>query len=55
MEPPSASPSGPPSLASLMEGFTRLSKLISGVLVSGYLLQLLFPDVRMYLGLVPGR
>ncbi|KAK9797058.1 hypothetical protein WJX73_010621 [Symbiochloris irregularis] len=35
--------------------FTRLSKVISAVLVTGYVVQLLVPSSRQYLALVPGR
>ena len=35
--------------------FTRLSKVIAAVLVSGYVVQLFVPSTRQYLALVPGR
>ena len=35
--------------------FTRLSKAFAGVLVLGYVVQLVVPAAREYLALVPGR
>lgn len=35
--------------------FTKLSKVISGVLVVGYLVQLIAPSTRQYTALVIGR
>ena len=35
--------------------FTRLSRALAGLLVAGYLTQLVSPSTRQYLALVPGR
>lgn len=35
--------------------FTKLSKVITGVIVLGYLVQLIAPSTRGVLALVPGR
>lgn len=43
------------SLGGLNLNFTKLSRVIAGVLVAGYLAQLIAPSSRQYLALVPGR
>eukprot|EP00884_Botryococcus_braunii_P011854 jgi/Botrbrau1/2066/Bobra.0047s0031.1 len=43
------------SLGGLNLTFTKLSKVIAGILVLGYVAQFLAPSSRQYLALVPGR
>lgn len=43
------------SLGGLNLHFTKLSRVFAGILVAGYLAQLIAPSSRQYLALVPGR
>jgi hypothetical protein len=38
-----------------IESFTRLSKVLAGTLLGGFLLQLVAPFSKQYLALIPGR
>ena len=52
----SASPAATPNaLAGLLKSTTRLSQLIAGTLVFGYLVQLVYGPAREYLAMVAGR
>lgn len=43
------------SIYSLLQNCTKLSRAISAVLLSGYIVQVVFPSSRQYLALVAGR
>lgn len=43
------------ALAAALRSTTRLSQVLAGTLVIGYLTQLVFPPARMYLAMVAGR
>ncbi len=50
---PTSSPAS--ALAGLLRSCPRLSQVLAGVLVSGYVLQLFFSPAREYLAMVAGR